>query len=90
MLQKGSIIRVMGVFFQEPTKRHYLLEISKKAKLAHTSTKKNLLKLKKLSIIKEDLEIRGQRKFPIYQANTQHKNYQDYKKIYQLIKQTES
>ena len=89
MLQKCSILRVLGVFFNEPTKLHYLIEISKKASLAHTSTKKHLDTLQKLSIIKEEIEIKGQRKFPVYQANTQHKNYQDYKKIFDVIKQKE-
>ena len=43
MLQKCSILQVAGVFFNEPTKDHYLIEISQKANLAHTAVKKNLL-----------------------------------------------
>lgn len=90
MLQNCSILRVMGVFFNEPSQQHYLIEISKKADLAHTSTKKHLLTLQKKSLIKETIEIKGQRKFPVYQANPSHKNYQKYQKIYDLIKQIES
>ena len=56
MLQRCSISRVAGIFFSEPTKDHYLIEISKKAKLAHTSVKKHLKELKHLSIIKETIE----------------------------------
>mgnify|MGYP001566171700 CR=1 FL=1 len=36
-LQKCSIFVVAGVFFLESTKNHYLLEIGRKAKLAHTA-----------------------------------------------------
>lgn len=51
MLQKSSLWRVAAIFFNEPTKPFGLLEISKKAKLAHTSVKNHLQTLLKLSII---------------------------------------
>ena len=69
MLQNCSIINVAGVFFKEPTKNHYLIEISKKSKLAHTSTKKHLITLKKQKIIKQINEKKGKRNFPGYIAN---------------------
>jgi len=90
MLQKCSILKVAEVFFNEPTKNHYLLEISKKAGIAHTSVKKHLMVLKELSIIKESIEEKGNRKFPLYMANINSKNYTDYKKIHNLLKLQES
>ena len=51
MLQKCSIWKIAKVFFDEPTREHYLIEISKKSRLAHTSVKQHLLTLKALSII---------------------------------------
>ena len=90
MLQKCSILKIAGVFFEEPTKRHYLIEISKKSKIAHTSVKKHLSTLKKLSIIKESIEKKGSRNFPIYTADINNKNYKNYKKIYNFLKLKES
>ena len=85
MLQKCSVLNVAGVFFKEPTKDHYLLEISKKADLSHTSTKTHLQTLIKLSLIKESVEKKGDRKFPIFRAEIQNKNYKTYKKIFNLL-----
>lgn len=85
MLQKSSILNVAGVFFKEPTKNHYLIEISKKANLSHTSTKKHLNDLKKLSIINEIIEKKGSRKFPIFKAEINNKNYRRYKRIHNLL-----
>lgn len=85
MLQKCNILSVAGVFFKEPTKDHYLREISKKAHLSHTSIKVHLQTLAKLSIIKESIEKKGDRKFPLFRANIDHKNYKDNKKMYNLL-----
>lgn len=90
MLQKCSILTTAGVFFREPGRQHYLIEISKKAKLAHTSVKKHLSTLKKLSIIKESIEKKGKRKFPLYRADINNKTYKYYKKIYNLLQLKES
>ena len=86
MLQKCSILKVANVFFNEPTKEHYLIEISKKSKLAHTSVKKHLLTLKELSVIKESIEEKGNRKFPLYKANLENKTFKFYKKVYNITK----
>ena len=90
MLQKCSILHVAGVFFNEPTKDHYLMEVSKEANLAHTAVKKHLLELKKMLIITEHSEKKGKRTFPIYKANINHKEYRKHKIIYNLIKLQES
>ena len=86
MLQNSSITKIAEIFFNEPTKPHYLIEISKKSKLAHTSTKNYLISLKKENIIKETIEKKGKRNFPIYTANLDNANYKLYKKIYNLNK----
>lgn len=90
MLQKCSIFKVAGIFFDEPTKAHYLAEISNKVGLAHTSIKKHLLQLEKLSIIKESLEKKGKRNFPVYKADLESERYKKYKKINNIIQIEES
>lgn len=69
MIQKSSIQRVAELFFKEPSKKHYLKEISRKLGIAHTSVKNNLNKLKSENFIIEYIEIKGERKFPTYKAN---------------------
>ena len=54
MLQKSSIQRVLEIFFISPTKEQYLMNISRKIGLAHTSVKKNLDTLIKLGLIIDD------------------------------------
>lgn len=90
MLQKSSMEAVMSVFFDEPTKDHYLIEISKKVKIAHTSVKKNLEDLIKNEIIIEKIEKRGQRNFPIFNANINNETFKQLKKIYNWIKLIDS
>src|SRR3989344_2260308 len=69
MLQEYTTWVVATIFFKEPTGEHYLKEISRKAKLAHTSVKKQLELLKKENIIKETIQKKGSRDFPVYKAN---------------------
>lgn len=90
MLQKCSIIKTARIFFNEPTRHHYLIEISKKSRLAHTSTKENLKQLKRASIIKKLFEKKGERTFPIFKANIESNEYKKYKKIYNLLQIEES
>lgn len=66
MLQNYSTWKVARVFFDEPTKQHYLREISKRSGLAHTSVKNHLKKLKDFGIIKEEELERGERTYPVY------------------------
>lgn len=84
MLQKCSLWNVAEIFFNEPTKEHYLTEVSKKAKLAHTSVKKHLKTLEEAEIIKERKEKKESRIFPIYRAEIESKEYKFYKKTYNL------
>ena len=69
MLQKCSMERTLETFFREPFKIQYLIDISKKNQIAHTSIKKNLNELTKEGLIIEQIEKKGKRKFPTYKAN---------------------
>ncbi|MFH1066180.1 MAG: nucleotidyltransferase domain-containing protein [Nanoarchaeota archaeon] len=82
MLQKCSIWIIAGAFFQEPTKEHGLLELSRMTKIAHTSVKKHLETLKKEGIISERIEKKGSRAYPLYKAKQESNVFRDYKKIY--------
>lgn len=84
MLQKSTAWKVAGVFFKEPTEEHYLKEISRKAGIAHTSVKKQLELLKIESIIKETIQRKESRKFPVYKANINNGSYINEKKHYNL------
>lgn len=90
MLQKYTIDKVAEVFYKYPTKEHYLKGISKEINLAHTSVKKHLEELSKLSIIKETILKKGKRIFPVYKADINSKIYRKYKTIYNLISIQES
>jgi len=90
MLQECTILKIAEVFFYEPTKPHYLLEISKKSKIAHTSVKQCLHQLKKQSLIRESIEKRGKRSYPIYHADTNSPHYKKYKQINNVLKLEES
>lgn len=89
MLQKCSISKTIEIFFISPTKEHYLMDISKQAKLAHTSIKKNLETLKKEDLITESIDKKGERDFPLYKANL-NSTFKKYKIIYNLNSMFES
>ncbi len=84
MIQKSSLVRTAEVFFISPTKGHYLMDISRNIGVAHTSVKKNLLRLVKAGLIGEKVERRGGRKFPIYVARREEKTFRLQKKVYNL------
>ena len=90
MLQKSSMFRTAEFFFANPSKEHYLMDISRNIGLAHTSIKKNLKGLAKLGIIVEHTEKKGGRLFPIYKANLDNKIFKRYKLIYNLSSILES
>ena len=90
MLQKSSVTRVMEVFFVNPTKSHYLMGISRNISIAHTSVKKNLLRLVKLGLVEEKVEQRGGRKFPGYVAKRGENAFRRQKKVYNLSSILES
>lgn len=85
ILQKCSIWRVAEIFFLEPTKAHYVKEISKKIKLAHTSVKKHILELVKLGLVEETSQV-----FKGYKAVRENPEFIFNKKISNLIMLKES
>ncbi len=74
--------KILEVFFINPTKPHYLIDISRKIQLAHTSVKRDLDNLVNLGIITESIEKRGKRKFPVYKSNLNSKLFKKYKIMY--------
>lgn len=84
MLQKSSMYTTLEPFLKEPTKEHYLIDISREIKLAHTSVNNNLKKLVSLDLIKKRIERKGSRKFPVYFVNRDNKQFILLKKFYNL------
>ncbi|MBI3623545.1 nucleotidyltransferase domain-containing protein [Candidatus Pacearchaeota archaeon] len=81
ILQKCSLWNVAGVFFLEPTKDHFIKEISRKINLAHTSVNKHVSELMKEGFIKKvKSEI-----YPAYLANRDNPEFIFYKKIFNII-----
>ncbi len=90
MLQKCSIIKTAAVFFKEPTINHYLLEISRKSKQAHTSVKTHIDELLKEKIIKKISEKKGKRNFPLFIADLNSQNFKRLKSLYNILSIYES
>ena len=78
-------MRVAEVFFKEPTTKHYLIEISRRSKLAHTSVKKYLDTLRKDKIIIRQDEKRGKRNFPFFIANLNSPQYKSHKRFFNIL-----
>ena len=80
MVQKCSIIKVLEVFFLEPTSLHFIKEISRKINLAPTSVRVHIADLfeKELIIKKES------RPFDGYVANIENDLFSLYKRAYNL------
>ena len=84
------MLRTAEIFFVNPTKENYLMDISRNIGLAHTSVKKNLSELVKLGLVIESIERKGGRKFPLYKANKDSKLFKEHKMIYNLSSLLES
>ena len=80
ILQKCSLWNVAEIFFIEPTKVHYIKEISRKIHLAHTSVKKHLLDLLELGLIEEISQV-----FKGYKAKRDNQEFIFHKKISNLV-----
>ena len=90
MLQKSNMQQTEEIFFMNPTREHYLMNISREINLSHTSVKKNLDQLVKLGLISKVIIKRGKRKFPVYKADTDSKEFRKAKIIYNLSAMFES
>jgi len=81
MIQKCSNIKVLGVFFEEPTQLHFIREISNKINLAPTSVIKYIREFEKEGlIIKKEAN-----PFDGYIANRDNEDFMFYKRAYNLI-----
>ncbi len=80
MLQKCSYIRVLEVFFKEPTRVHFIREISRKINLATTSIRNYIKELEKEGLIKKEY----QKPFMGYIAQRDNEKFIHYKQIYNL------
>ena len=76
MIQKCSLWKVVEIFFKEPTKIHYIREISRNINLAPTSVKKHILDL-----LKQDFIIKKKELFIGYSANLENENFIFHKRI---------
>ena len=81
MIQKCSRIRVLEVFFKEPTKIHFIKEISKRIKLAPTSVRKYIKEFLEEGLIK----VREARPFNGYVANRDSEEFIFLKRVYNLL-----
>ena len=84
MLQKSSLMRTAEFFYKNPTRDHYLMDISRHIGLAHTSTKKNLKELAKGGIISKHSEKKGGRVYPLYRGNFDNRLFKSCKRIHNL------
>jgi predicted nucleotidyltransferase len=80
MVQKCSLLKVLEVFFIEPTTIHFIKEISKRIKLAPTSVR-NYIK----ELLEDDLIKRKKAKpFNGFVGNRENDNFIFYKRVYNL------
>lgn len=85
MLQLSTNLRVLSVFFENPSKKFNLKEISILLNLAHTSVKNELDFLIKQKFILVNFELRGKRKFPYYFTNISNNDFIKFKRLYNLF-----
>ena len=81
MIQICSIIKVLEIFFKEPTTIHFIREISKKIDLAPTSVKNHITELNKSKLIIQQKS----KPFNGYIANRENEKFLFYKKVYNLF-----
>lgn len=80
MVQEYNYLRVLEVFFVEPTTIHFIKEISKRIKLAPTSVRNYIKKLLKNNLIK----IEKSKPFDGFIANRDNNDFIFYKRVYNL------
>ena len=80
MIQKCSYLKVLEIFFKEPTKVHFIRGISRNIKLATTSVKKHLLEIENEGLIKKKPKM----PFEGYVANKENEKFLQYKQIYNI------
>jgi predicted nucleotidyltransferase len=81
MLHKNKL-KIMELFFEEPSKNFQIREISRLTKIAVTSVKKYLEDLQKERLVKKDKETL----YPSYVANQQNRIFKIYKQQNMILK----
>ena len=82
MVQRSipSLFAVIEVFFKEPTRIHFIKEISREIKLAHTSVRNLIKYLEKNHMIVK----RKSKPFDGYAADRENEDFIFYKKVYNI------
>lgn len=80
MVQKCSRLKVLEVFFEEPTRIHFIREISRKISLAQTSVRNHIRDLKKQKLIID----KNAKPFNGLVANREYQYFIDLKQAYNL------
>lgn len=78
MVQKCSYLRVLEVFFKEPTAVHFIKEIGKRIKLSPTSVRANVKSLLREGLIME----KKSKPFDGFAANRENDKFIFYKRLY--------
>ncbi|MFH1325336.1 MAG: nucleotidyltransferase domain-containing protein [archaeon] len=78
MIQKCSLLKVLGVFFIEPTNMHFIREIGKKTNLAPTSVRNHIRELEKNNLIVKTKA----KPFDGFVANRENEKFIFYKQAY--------
>ena len=80
MIQKCSLLEVLEVFFKEPTKIHFIREISRRIRLAPTSVRNHIG-----SLLKQEMIMRKKGDpFDGFVANRDAEKFRFYKRTYNL------
>ena len=80
MVQKCSYLRVLEIFFIEPTTIHFVKEISKRINLAPTSVRNHMKNLLKQGLITR----KKAKPFDGFIANRENEDFIFYKRVYNL------
>tara|TARA_Y100000310_G_C20250267_1_gene608767 strand:+ start:35 stop:553 length:519 start_codon:yes stop_codon:yes gene_type:complete len=81
MVQISSYLKVLEVFFKEPTRIHFIKGISRNIKIAHTSVRNNIKRLEKIGLISK----KKSNPFDGYVANRESDAFIHYKQAYNLF-----
>jgi len=80
MIQECSLLKVLEVFFKEPTRIHFIREIAREITLAQTSVRNHINELKKENLVTE----KEFKPFNGLVANRDNEKFLFYKQVYNL------
>jgi predicted nucleotidyltransferase len=76
--------QVLAIFFNQPTKIHYIREIARTTKLSVSVVSKYLDKLQNDSLILKTIELKNTKKYPQFVANLDSEQFAQQKKLHNL------